>query len=337
MNRHQRIEEALRGGTPDRVPVSAWGHFYHLENSAEAMARSMLAFQERYDWDYMKVNPRASYHCEGFGAEYTQSGVVGARPVCTRHPLHAAGDWRKLVPLSPSEGALGEHLRALDTLRRGLAGRVPFMMTVFSPLMIASFLAGLRSDFSNLRAVAGAVLGMYREDPQAVRAGLAAIAETFAAYVRRLAAGGVDGIYYATVWGSDLLVTPEEYRSLARPWDLQVLEAAAGLPFNMLHVCGNRIHFESMADYPAHAIHWDNHGERNPPLDDPRARPPRVIAGGVHRGLLASGTPEQVGVQAREALRATGGRSFLLAPSCAIALAETPEANLRALRAAVEN
>lgn len=336
MDRHQRVHEALRGRAPDRVPVSAWGHFYHVENSAEAMARSMLEFQERYDWDYMKVNPRASYHSEGFGARYVQSGVVGDRPVCTHHPLHAASDWGKLVPLDPGEGALGEHLRAVATLRKGLGGRVPFMMTVFSPLMIASFLSGLRSDFSNLQEVAAQVRRIRSEDPDAVGHGLAAIAETFATYVRRLAAEGVDGIYFATVWGSDLLVTAEEFRTLARPWDLEVLDAAQGLPFNMLHVCGNRIHFEGTADYPAHVIHWDNHGERNPPLDDPRARPPRVIAGGVNRKLLAAGTPLEIRAQAREALTATGGRNFFLAPSCAIALAETPEENLRALRAVVE-
>ncbi len=336
MNRHERIHAALSGKKVDRIPVSAWGHFYHREQTAEGLAESMLSFQELYDWDFMKINPRASYHAEGWGYTYRQSGKPGDRPECTSYPIHSSEDWRKLEPLSATQGPLGEHLHAVDLIRKGLQGRVPFLMTVFSPLMVASFLMNLRSDFQNLSSVGATIKRHYQENPDAVSQGLAVIAETFADFVRKLASAGVDGIYFATNLASESLLTPGEYRKLARPHDMLVLEAAIKLPFNILHLCGNRIYLEAMADYPVHAIHWDMHGELNPNMAEGKTMGPQAVAGGVKREVIAKGTPGEIEAQARRALLQTGGERFILAPSCSVAIADAPEANLRALRAASE-
>ena len=336
MNRHERVQAALQGKRVDRVPVSAWGHLYHLENSAQGLADAMLSFQKKYNWDFMKINPRACYHAEGWGFTYRQSGRPGERPEYTGYPLRSVEDWKKLEPLSSNKGALAEHLHAVELIRKGLHGQVPFIMTVFSPLMVASCLANLSSDFQNLTEVSATVKRHYQEDPQAVSKGLSAIAETFADYVRKLVSAGVDGIFYATIWASDLLLTPQEYRKLARPHDMLVLEASIKLPFNMLHVCGNRIHFEAMADYPVHAIHWDMHGELNPNMAEGKTITPCAVAGGVNRKVMSGGTPDEIKVQVRRALIQTRRERLLLAPSCAVAIADTPDTNLLALRAAVE-
>ena len=34
MTKRERLRAAVSGGRPDRVPVSAWGHFYPEETSA---------------------------------------------------------------------------------------------------------------------------------------------------------------------------------------------------------------------------------------------------------------------------------------------------------------
>jgi uroporphyrinogen decarboxylase len=58
--------------------------------------------------------------------------------------------------------------------------------------------------------------------------------------------------------------------------------------------------------------------------------------GGVdHRRTMPEGTPEAVAAEAREAIEATGGWRFLLAPECTVP-PTTPPANLHALRAAAE-
>src|SRR5579884_331006 len=68
MNKRERVDAALRGAAVDRAPISFWGHDYIKEWTAEGLAEAMLANYRTYDWDYMKVNPRASYHVEDWGA-----------------------------------------------------------------------------------------------------------------------------------------------------------------------------------------------------------------------------------------------------------------------------
>jgi len=64
MSHRERVRASLAGEETDRPPVSMWRHFFEDETSAEGLAEAMLGFQRRYDWDFMKVNPRASYHAE---------------------------------------------------------------------------------------------------------------------------------------------------------------------------------------------------------------------------------------------------------------------------------
>ena len=63
----ERLQHVLNGQEPDRFAASFWRHFYHKEHFAEGTAEAMLDFQKRFDWDFMKINPRADYHIEGWG------------------------------------------------------------------------------------------------------------------------------------------------------------------------------------------------------------------------------------------------------------------------------
>ena len=81
MNKIERVDAALKGAAVDRVPVSFWGHSYLKEWSAEELAEATLENYRRYDWDYMKVNPRASYHVEDWGAKLERSNDPNHGPV----------------------------------------------------------------------------------------------------------------------------------------------------------------------------------------------------------------------------------------------------------------
>ena len=43
----------------DRVPVAAWRHFIPGERSVDALAAASLKHFEDFDWDWLKLNPRA--------------------------------------------------------------------------------------------------------------------------------------------------------------------------------------------------------------------------------------------------------------------------------------
>ncbi|HSV81808.1 MAG TPA: uroporphyrinogen decarboxylase family protein [Ramlibacter sp.] len=327
MNRRQRLEAAVTGGQPDRVPVSAWGHFYPQETSAQGLADVMLDFFQRYDWDFLKVHARASYHVEGWGFSYEPSHDPVKLHVCTGHPIASAQSWRKLEALSMDTPALQEQIQAIRLIRARLPDDAPLIMTVFSPLDSAEKLVDRN---------AALLKAHIDEAPDAVEQGLAAIADTFERFMKLLVAEGVDGIYFSTKWANNAKLTSAQYQRLVRPFDLQVLEPARSLWCNILHLCEDAVQLQAMADYPVQVFHWDEATPNNPKLVDGQRLLGKAVGGGVDAPTLARGTPEEILAKARGVIRAQEGRNLVLGPGCSVQVAATSDANLRALRQAVE-
>lgn len=326
MSRAERVFAALRGEEVDRVPVSAWGHDFAREWSPEGLAAATLAAYRRFGWDFIKVNPRATYYAEDWGARFRPR--PDASPQLIEPAVRSARDLAAIRPLDITQGSYGEQLAALGIIARELAGEAPFIQTVFSPLAVMSRLSGSTA----------LVQGLMREHPGELLAALGAIADTLAAYARACLAEGAAGIFFATVeWGSRDVISPEDYDRFARPFDLQVLEAVRDAPFNVLHVCRHNNHLERLLDYPVSAFHWAAHFPGNPSLSAIAARTERAVMGGVSQeSTLREGPPERVAAEAHRAIQETGGRRFLLAPGCSID-PRTPEANLRALAEAARS
>lgn len=327
MDKIERVNAALKGQPVDRVPITVWGHNYLKEWSAEGLAEAMLDNYRTWDWDWMKVNPRASYHVEDWGAKFTPSGDANKGPTFQSVPVNEAGDWRRLKPLDPDRGVLGEELAALRQIRDGLHGEAYFIQTIFSPLSIAKYLVG--NDFSRVRTAIA-------DHPDALREGLETITHTFIEYVQATLEAGASGIFFATTgWASASELSQDDYQRFGREYDLRVLAAAAGkAPFNVLHNCGTGIYFELLADYPVEAISWATTLPGNPTLAEALQMTGKALAGGLsEKSVLVDGTPEQVAAEVDAAVAQTGGRRLLIAPGCSIP-PRTPAAHLEAAKLA---
>src|SRR6476661_1069738 len=158
MSKKERINATVRNEPVDRIPVSLWRHFYECEETAEGLAGAMLAWQAKYDWDWMKVNPRASYHVEGWGVKLRFSGQALVKPVVLEVPVQASADWGKIRPLPVDTPALDEQLEVMERLCEALGSKVYALETVFSPLSIAG----------DLVADGRQLVDAMRSDPQAV-------------------------------------------------------------------------------------------------------------------------------------------------------------------------
>ena len=327
MNSRERVTAALRGEAVDRPPVSFWGHFYHRESSAEDLVAATLEFQREHGWDWVKLNPRKHYHVEPWGVSYRYSGRAAEKPVLASWPIHQAADWSTITPQPFDRGALAEQIEAVRMVKQGLPADVPFVQTVFTPLAV---LGEMVEEPGELRL-------HLRQQPNAVRGALEAVTETFVPLVREYLRSGADGIYLATVdWASRDLLTPEEYREWARPWDLRILEAAGGASMNVLHVCKRRNLLFELADYPVHAFSWAATDPLNPSLADALKKLPGAVMGGIsHEEIARLSDPAAAVAEYHRGLEQTGGRRWLVAPGCSIPPA-TPAATLRAIRAAVD-
>ncbi len=320
MTKSERVFAALRGDAVDRVPVSAWWHDFPREWSAEGLAQATLEAYTRYDWDFIKVNPRATYYAEDWGARFQPHD--DRQPELTQPAVRSAEDLRRLRSLDPTKGVFGEQLGALRLIAGRLDGEAPFIQTVFSPLAAMSRLTGSTRFVQRLMS----------DEPEALLAALEPLTETLAAYSRACLDAGAVGVFFATVeWGGADAISAEAYARFARPFDLHVLEAARDAPFNVLHVCRGRNHLVDLLDYPVAAFHWDALAAGNPSLSEIASHTERAVMGGVAQdSTMRSGSADEVATEARAAVSETGGRRFLLAPGCSID-PSTPDANLRAL------
>lgn len=320
----ERISRLLSGDEIDRPPVSAWKHFYENELSAEGLATEMLGFQKKFDWDLMKINPRASYYVEGWGTKFKYSGSPEAKPVQVSTAVKTAEAWLKVGPLDVRTGSFGEQLKAVDMIKEGLEGKLDFVQTVFSPLSVAADLTDSNEAFVDLM-----------NSGKNLESALENITVTLEKYVEELVKIGVTGIFFATTeWATRRRISEEQYLRYGREYDLRVLAKARPAKFNILHVCKEYNMLPLFKDYPVDILSWNKHDEGNLDFRQADNLFSQVFLGGIdHNTTLVNGDPEEVNSQAKEAFADAGDHPLILAPGCTIRIG-TPEANLQALRGA---
>jgi uroporphyrinogen decarboxylase len=257
---------------------------------------------------------------------YRYPGVPGEKPRLEEWPVHEGADWAKITSRPHNAGALGEQIEAVRMMRAMLPPEVPLIETVFTPLAV----------LGEMTETPGELKLHMSTHPELVRSALEAVTATYERYVRELIGAGADGLFFATVdWASRNLMSADEYRAWARPWDLRVLAAVPEAPFHVLHVCGSRNLLFELADYPVAAFSWAATDPTNPTLAAALERVPGAVMGGISQAdALLQRAPDAALAEYRLALEETGGRRWLVAPGCSIP-PDVPQHNLRAIRDAV--
>ena len=326
MSKKERIQATIGGEEFDRPPVSTWRHFYQEETSVDRLTEALLSFQDRFDWDFVKVNPRANFMVEDWGVKSTYGNDPYKAPDTIDWPVKKAADWDGIRPLNTRKGALGEHLGLLNRIGKGLKSQTPFIMTVFTPLSIAGRLAG--SD--------EAMKAFMEEDPARVHHVLQTVAQAFVEFSEECLNAGASGLFYATThWATYDMMTDQEYEEFGRPYDLKVLQALSDADFNVLHVCQGRNMLRALADYPVHAFNWDTQDPTNVWLKEGREATGKAVVGGMgHRTTLVNGAPDEVAAEVQRAKDEMGSTGWMLGTGCTFP-PEAPEKNLSALRRAV--
>jgi uroporphyrinogen decarboxylase len=182
------------------------------------------------------------------------------------------------------------------------------LATVFSPLTIASKLSN-QQHRTHLATVPGQLEG-----------GLATITSVTCAFARAAIGAGCAGVFFAVQDAVEGVVDREAYRRFGEPFDRRVLAAAreAGSWFDVLHMHGEHVLFDLLAQYPVDALNW-HIGETPPAIADYRASGgTRPIVGGMQRGHITRGDRDAVRADIDRAMRESDGRGLLLAPACVI-------------------
>jgi uroporphyrinogen decarboxylase len=327
MNKRDRLAAASAGEAVDRPPVALWRHFPGDDQRPADLAAATLSFQWRWDWDFVKVTPASSFCVRDWGVEDRWVGNDEGTREYTRRVVESPEDWRRLPVLDPQSGALGAQLRCLEMIVAELGDDTPVIQTVFSPLAQAKNLVGNERLLVHLRRY-----------PEALRAGLETITRTTSRFIRLALKTGIEGIFFAVQHARFGLLTEAEYGAFGCPFDLRLFEAlvGSGAWFNLLHLHGDEVMFDLLADYPVQAWNW--HDQETPPsLAEGKRKVDGAVAGGLRQWeTLLRGEPDQVRAEAQAAIEQTGGRGFILGTGC-VAPISAPWSNLRAVREVVED
>ncbi len=304
MKPRERVLAALRGEPVDRPAFSLWRHFHEHDATPEGLVEATLTFVRTWEPDFVKHTPTGLYAVEDWGLAIRRFDDPHRPPERLRPLFDTPDGWHELEELDVEAGALGRELHGLRLLRAKVPDEVPILMTVFSPLTLAYKLVGER------------VVRDLREAPEALHAGLCTIAATVARYVEAVHRAGADGLFFATQLATADRLTREEYARFGEPYDQLVLGAWPGEAPLILHLHGSNTFFDLANVYPVHGVSWHDR-ETSPSLAEALGRTARGLVAGLDRRVFLQGR-DAVRRQALDALRATGGRRHVLAPSCVL-------------------
>lgn len=318
LSHRERVETCLAGQKTDHLPVSLWRHFPVDDQNPYTLAAETATFQKTFDFDFVKVTPASSFCLKDWGVEDRWVGNPEGTRDYTRHIIVHPEDWPKLPILDPTSGALEEQLTCLRLLRASIGPDTPIIQTIFNPLAQAKNLAGQQRLLVHMRRF-----------PQALQAGLERITESTLRFITEAMKTGIDGIFFAVQHAQYGLLTPQEYETFGRVYDLKLLEAAKTGWFNVLHLHGNDVMFDHLADYPVQVINW--HDRQSPPtLAEGLSKFAGAVCGGISQwDTMVLGSNEQVRIQAQDALQSTNGYRFILGTGCVVPVI-APSGNLRA-------
>lgn len=306
MNKIERVTNALRGDEVDRPPFSFWYHFGLQHMSGRKHAEAELEFYRAYDLDFLKVMSDYPYPLPG-----------GLEAVATDE------DWQRIEPIGPDNKCWGEQLSALSMINDAIGKEAMFIETIFSTWTTARRLA--RS---------GTLTAVRHRHPETLLAAMDAISTSLAGYAKQVLSRGAAGIFFSLGGATDEVMTAEEYEVWGRPFDLKILEAVAEAPFNVLHIHGKRIHFDSLLDYPVSALNW-SHYATPPALRQGKVRSGKTVLGGIDEARASHVSAPEIGEQVNNTICEVGTRGLIVTPGCSVPT-DTRERSLREIKAAVE-
>ena len=270
------------------------------------------AFFLHFDEPFRLGKPAVEKHLEYYratGMDFVK--IQYERTFPPKPEIRTPADWRSM----PTYGVefYAPQLEAVEGLVKAAGHEALVLVTLYSPFMCAGHTVG--------RPV---LVKHIEEDGEAVRAGLEAVTDSLLGFVRGCRQLGVDGFYASTQGGeAGTFRDPALFAKYVKPYDLRVMkELDATFRFNILHVCDYEAPYADLApfvEYPGHVVSCPSHfttGEVG--LRELARRFNRPIMGGMDRkGVIGTGTDEEIRQAATEALQAAPDR-FVLGADCTV-------------------
>ncbi len=327
ISKKERLEAVIRGEKPDRLPVAFWHHFPVDDQTPEHLSEATLSYQKAYDNDFVKVSPTDEYMIHPFGTKTAWTGDPRGCRIYQERLIKKPEDWKKIRPLDPNEGTLGDYLKTLQDVGKGLGSDTPFVATLFGPLNQAKNLAGFDLMVEHLHRY-----------PEYICPALKIMSENTVRFAQAALSTGISGFFYALENINYRYFDDASYDKFGKSYDLEILDVGKSLWLNILHHHGEAILFNLAVDYPVQAVQW--HAlESGPSLHEAKTLfkgQQKAILGGLQRkSTLLTGTPADIISEAKKSVEEVDGSGFILGPGCMLMM-NTPRINILTIRSFVD-
>ncbi|MHA2139833.1 MAG: uroporphyrinogen decarboxylase family protein [Candidatus Hodarchaeales archaeon] len=305
-DKYTALEAVMKQQLTMEVPYAVWKHFVEADRTATGLAEAQLQFQKEFNSIFMKISPHGNYCVVDFGGILGGYRPISGSRICERMPILSVDDWETLEPVDPNEGEFGEQLKAVELITRETEGKVPTVMTVFSPFMVASKLdPNLLENLSQDRDLLTSQLKM--------------LTKVMNDFSQSALDAGADGLFLATQHFNEQLRLDDLHEYDYQPMESILENSKRKSFFNILHLHGDKPYFRKASELPSvHAINWHDQ-QTSPSLTEGRQHFDGALLGGLDEmGIMRGGSSTQIQEEIIRIYREFDGRGIIFAPGCVL-------------------
>ncbi|MFX1501438.1 MAG: uroporphyrinogen decarboxylase family protein [Promethearchaeota archaeon] len=305
MDKFELIKKAFKAEPTEKVPYAIWKHFPEFDKTPDGLLKAQMNFQKKFDSDIMKISISGRAFASDFGAELGGYDPVSGSRICVKYPIEKLEDWGTLKDIDVLCGEFGNQIKAMELLHQEIEGKVPSMMTVFSPLMVAS-------------QIDPDIIPHYRKEPQLIRDQFKIIVSAMTDFSRASLEAGANGVFLATQHFNNRLTKEERLELEFKPMKSLISKTIKKDNFIVLHLHGDNPDYKLAAKLPINAINWHDQ-QTKPSLSEAR----QVFKGGLLGGLNTESwkeisVPSEISEMILSIITNFKGSGLILAPGCVI-------------------
>jgi len=245
MEKLELLLETLKGLNSSYPLYSLWKHFPYDDRDPHKLTEAHLKFYERHKFDLMKISPHGRYPVVDFGCVVAEEyDPITGSTRCKECSMKSSHDWESIEPINVGEGEFGKQLQTVKLIKKKLED-LPKMMTVFTPLMVASKMD--RNLISNIR-----------DEPELMKEAFFILSEVMTDFALASIDEGAEGIFLASQHLQQTEFTWEEIGRFEISFTKKLLSDIKNKAnFIVLHVHGQDLFFkEAIENLPVTALNW---------------------------------------------------------------------------------
>jgi uroporphyrinogen decarboxylase len=305
MDKFTLIKKAFKAESTEKVPYAIWKHFPEFDKTPNGLLKAQMEFQNKFDSDIMKISISGRAFASDFGAKLGGYNPDSGSRICLKYPIEKLDDWKNIRKINVREGEFGNQIKAMEMISRDVEGKVPTMMTVFSPFMVAS-------------QIDKNIISHYRKNSELVGEQFQIIIEAMTDFTEASIDAGADGIFLATQHFNNSLSDEERMELEFKPMKTLINRTLKKNNFLILHLHGDNPDFKLATEFPVDAINWHDQ-QTKPNLAEAR----KIFKGGLLGGLNTESwgdftNPEEVSPLIASVYKGFKGNGLIIAPGCVI-------------------